>query len=41
MLNFVRVTMIIPISEAPLAILAAVINFRSLTAEFIILSLSL
>ena len=38
MLNFVRVIMIIPISEAPLA---AVIKFRPLTGEVIILSLSL
>ena len=37
MLNFVRVTMIIPISEAPLA---AVINFRPLTGEVIILLLN-
>ena len=37
MLSFVRVTMIIPISEAPLA---TVINFRPLTAGVIILSLS-
>ena len=38
MLSIVRMTMIITISEAPLA---AVIKFRPLTAGVIILSLSL
>ena len=41
MLNFVRATMIIPISVAPFPPLVAVIKFRPLTAEVIILSLSL
>ena len=41
MLNFVRVTMIAPISKASTATLQAVIKFRLLKADFIILSLSL
>ena len=36
MLNFVRVTKIIPISEAPFPPLAAVIKFCPLTTEVII-----